>query len=292
MKPPIPADVDLQDFAFMPLDVARLWDSDLAMTASGEAFRGAVLLWCKAWHQIPAGSLPNNDLTLMKFAGCDASTWQRIKADAMHGFILCDDGRFYHPVVCEKAIQAWHERERYRKAANKRWKNKKKLKDPSHMPCIEDACKTHMQETGTEIEKENIQKKDIPAKGTHLSPEWQPSSEDKTYAADRGFNAGQINNMVADFVEHFTNGKGRTQTRPEWSRSWQRWVRQDIEWHGPPETRKARPVEEEPLTPEEIAALERARKGNGGLKAVVPPAAPFAEYNALADELPDFLRRT
>jgi len=144
----------------------------------------------------------------------------------------------------------------------------------------------------TETEKENIQKKDIPAKGTHLSPEWQPSSVDRAYAADRGFNAGQIDNLTADFVEHFTNGKGRTQTRPEWSRSRQRWVRQDIEWHGPPETRKARPVEEEPLTPEEIAALERARKGNGGLKVVVPPAAPFAEYNALADELPDCLRRT
>src|SRR5262249_39444810 len=36
--PPVPADLDLRDFPFMPLDVLRLRDSDLATLASGDEF--------------------------------------------------------------------------------------------------------------------------------------------------------------------------------------------------------------------------------------------------------------
>jgi hypothetical protein len=46
--PPIPSDVDLRDFPFMPLDVLRLRDSDLATLTTGEEFKAAVLLWCAA----------------------------------------------------------------------------------------------------------------------------------------------------------------------------------------------------------------------------------------------------
>lgn len=32
----------------------RLRDSDIATKAKGDEFRCAVLLWCAAWHQVPA----------------------------------------------------------------------------------------------------------------------------------------------------------------------------------------------------------------------------------------------
>lgn len=164
--PPISADVDLRDFQFMPLDVVRLRDSDLALTATAEGFRAAVMLWCAAWHQRPPGSLPNNDKAIARLAGCDADALHRIRDEALHGFELFNDGRLYHLVVVEKAIEAWNGKERYRKAANKRWKNKKKLNNASHVKCIEDAssdaCKTYMQGTGTgtgtKKEKKNTKK--------------------------------------------------------------------------------------------------------------------------------------
>ena len=65
--PLVPAEVDLRDFGFMPLDVLRLRDSDLAALANGEEFKAAVLLWCAAWHQVPAASLPNDDRLLARF---------------------------------------------------------------------------------------------------------------------------------------------------------------------------------------------------------------------------------
>lgn len=68
-EPLTPPDCDLRDFAFMPLDVARLRDSDLAIQIEAEEFRAAVLLWCASWHQVPAASLPDDDKALAALAG-------------------------------------------------------------------------------------------------------------------------------------------------------------------------------------------------------------------------------
>ena len=97
--PPVSPDLDLRAMAFMPLDVARLRDSDVAHQESGEAFRAAVLLWCVAWHQVPAASLPADDASLAKYAGFgrDLKSWRKVKEGALHGFVECSDGRLYHP---------------------------------------------------------------------------------------------------------------------------------------------------------------------------------------------------
>lgn len=109
MKPLTPPDCDLRDFSFMPLDVVRLRDSDMALTQTPEACWAAVLLWCASWHQIPAASLPDDDRILSNLAGYGrvVREWKKVKAGAMHGWIKCDDGRLYHRVVAEKANDAW-----------------------------------------------------------------------------------------------------------------------------------------------------------------------------------------
>lgn len=127
--PPLtPPDCDLRDFPFMPLDVQRLRDSDLAATPEPEAFRAAVLAWCFAWHQLPAGSLPDDDAVLCRHLGYgrDLEGWRAARtAGALHGFTLCSDGRLYHPTVCEKANEAWRrklmQREKSRQGNLKRW---------------------------------------------------------------------------------------------------------------------------------------------------------------------------
>lgn len=107
--PLTPSDCDLQDFPFMPLHVARLRDSDLAAEAHPEACWYAVLLWSASWHQLPAGSLPDNDAVLMRLIGLgrDAKTFKKHRADALRGWILCSDGRLYHPVVAEQVLAGW-----------------------------------------------------------------------------------------------------------------------------------------------------------------------------------------
>jgi hypothetical protein len=110
--PLTPLDCDLQDFPFMPLDVARLRDSDLASDESPEACWAAVLLWAASWHQVPAASIPDNDNWIAKQAGYAqrgkiAREWPAIRPGALRGWVMCGDGRFYHPVVAEKARDAW-----------------------------------------------------------------------------------------------------------------------------------------------------------------------------------------
>lgn len=93
----------------MPLDVVRLRDSDLVAMESAEAFRAAVMLWCASWHQVPAGSLPDDDRVLSNLAGYGrvVKEWQKERDGALRGWIKCSDGRLYHPVVAEKAVEAW-----------------------------------------------------------------------------------------------------------------------------------------------------------------------------------------
>jgi hypothetical protein len=110
LPPPlVDPDTDLRDFRFMPLDVVRFAHSDLVTTAAPEEIVAAILLWGASWHQRPAASLPDDDRVLSQLAGYGraVASWQAVKAGALRGFVKCSDGRLYHPVVAEKARDAW-----------------------------------------------------------------------------------------------------------------------------------------------------------------------------------------
>lgn len=122
VEPLTAPDCDLQDFPFMPLQVARLRDSDLAATEHPEACWYAVLLWAASWHQVPAASLPDDELVLTRLCGLgrDVKTFRKHRAGALRGFVICTDGRLYHPVVAEQANAAWKEKLAYRDRKEKR----------------------------------------------------------------------------------------------------------------------------------------------------------------------------
>lgn len=109
--PMTPPDCDLRHLPYMPLHVARLRDSRSVDCVDGEAFRAAVLLWCAAWHQVPAASLPDDDLQLAKLAGFGrvVAEWRKLREEALRGFVKCSDGRLYHTVVAEIANTTWQE---------------------------------------------------------------------------------------------------------------------------------------------------------------------------------------
>ena len=121
--PPVPADLNLRDFNWMPVDVIALRDSEFAAMASAEEFRAGVLLWCAAWQQVPAGSLPDTDIALARLAGFgrDVESWMAVKEMALHKFEMCSDGRLYHHKICEKALEGRDKKARFaarRKAAS------------------------------------------------------------------------------------------------------------------------------------------------------------------------------
>lgn len=123
-EPLTPADCDLRGLPFMPLDVVRLGDSDLVALSTGDEFKAAVMLWCKCWLQIPAASLPDDDRILAHLSGA-GPRWRKLKEQALRGFIKCADGRLYHPVIAQKAREAWEARIAQRARAAKRWDKQK-----------------------------------------------------------------------------------------------------------------------------------------------------------------------
>jgi hypothetical protein len=112
----------------MPLYGHRLFSSDFEARASDAAFRAAMRLWWAAWQQVPAASLPDDDTVLCRLAGLgrDIKSWRKVKVEAMHGFTLCRDGRFYHATLAEEAKKSWSRRvgERERKQS---WRDRKSL---------------------------------------------------------------------------------------------------------------------------------------------------------------------
>lgn len=119
--PLTPADCDLRDFRNMPLDIQRFRDSDLLTEEEPETVLAALHLWIASWHQVPAASLPDDDRALAKFAGYGRSiaAWKAVREGALRGFTLCSDGRLYHDVVAEKALEAWDKRLRFQWAKAK-----------------------------------------------------------------------------------------------------------------------------------------------------------------------------
>ena len=130
--PLTPADSDLRGYCFMPLDVVRLIDSDLFALSTGDEFKAAVALWCKAWLQVPAGSLPDDDRILAHLSSTGPA-WRKLKTAALRGWIRCSDGRLYHRTVAEKANEAWErrgewmERQDNKSSRQRRWRQRQKL---------------------------------------------------------------------------------------------------------------------------------------------------------------------
>lgn len=104
IKPLTPIDADLRTYTWLKLDFMALFASPFYAKSKGqgEAFRAGVTLWGMSLWQLPAGSLPDDDMSLAGWAGVNAKQWAKIKAIVMGDWLLCSDGRFYHPMIAKQ----------------------------------------------------------------------------------------------------------------------------------------------------------------------------------------------
>lgn len=110
--PLVPAECDLRGLQWMPYYGAALAGSDFNAAVSDAGYRAAHNLWWACWQQAPAASLPNDDIALARFAdlGRDLRKWRKLKSEALHAFLLCKDGRFYHRFLAELALDVYRRR--------------------------------------------------------------------------------------------------------------------------------------------------------------------------------------
>lgn len=161
--PLLPPDVDLRGLDYMPLFGNHLFGSEFNAASNDSEWRAAVTLWWAAWNQVPAGSLPNDDTALCRLAdlGRDVKTWKKLRAKAMHGFVLCSDGRMYHEFLCRQAAIAWDKRvkERERKANWRSQQDAKKSGRDADVPGTRTWTKTGTSQS---------QNADVPADGNGM----------------------------------------------------------------------------------------------------------------------------
>ncbi|MGE0383458.1 MAG: DUF1376 domain-containing protein [Gammaproteobacteria bacterium] len=156
--PLVPAHVDLRGLDYMPLFGLHLFGSEFNAASSDSEWRAAVTLWWAAWNQVPAASLPNDDTALCRLAdlGRDVKEWKRLREKALHGFVLCSDGRLYHKFLSKQALVAWDKRVQERERKRK-WREKKQGQERSG-----DGDRT-VTETGTDTGTRPSRNADVPA---------------------------------------------------------------------------------------------------------------------------------
>jgi hypothetical protein len=125
--PLTPPDLDLRDFGYMPVEIGRLFGSQFHALATDAEWRAGVTIWLKSYHQVPGASVPDDDGSLARLAefGRDVKGWRKVRTAALRGWVKCSDGRLYHRVVAEKALEGWLEKLTQRKSSGtgnaKRW---------------------------------------------------------------------------------------------------------------------------------------------------------------------------
>ncbi len=252
--PMTPADCDLRDFPFMPLEVQRLRRSKAWLVAKRDpaiAFY-MINLWAASWHEVPAASIEDDDDVLCDLAACDPKVWPKVREKALRGWVKCSDGRLYHPVVAEKALDSWARKRAQREkteAARQALAKRRAATStgPSH------TSPASVTDTNTDTETESVTEAAAeivtaskrqgqgqregeedpsppsvarPPRGCRLPADWRPSSEDDGFAANLGLSTA----TVADhFADYWRARPGQGGVKLDWSATWRNWCRKEAE---------------------------------------------------------------
>ncbi|MCE9618458.1 MAG: YdaU family protein [Planctomycetes bacterium] len=107
---------DLRDFPHTPIFRARLFGSSFHAKSSDSEWRAGVTLWLRSWDQVPAGSLPSDEVELCRLAelGRDLKAWRKVAKNALRGWNQSNDGRLYHATVAEGVNTAYQAKQAQR----------------------------------------------------------------------------------------------------------------------------------------------------------------------------------
>lgn len=120
-RPAPPWDADVNLTVFGTVDVPALMMTGPGFSAlAGSDFKAAVYLLMRAWHEVPAGSLPNDSATLAVAAGFgdDRAAWELAAPRVLSGWTYCTDDRFYFLPWADTIRAAWDRRTKRKASKN------------------------------------------------------------------------------------------------------------------------------------------------------------------------------
>jgi hypothetical protein len=257
----------------MPLLGERLLTSDFDARCNDAEWRAGVTLWWRAWQQVPAGSLPNDDAALAGLAGYrrDPRGWAKVRANALHGFVLCSDGRLYHPVICELAQTAWKKRETWRrlKAGQRKGQGEGQTQDV-HPSVQVDTPVDNKRPRPVKGEGEGFSTSEANASSVEAAPAAPPAKRKTALPAgfevpidwiawaieDEGKPAAWVYDQRKRFVDYW---RGTGKPMADWQAVWRNWIRRAEEFNG---QQHRAPSKADAFTAAVAGALEHAH-GHG-----------------------------
>ncbi len=70
-------------------------------------------------------------------------------------------------------------------------------------------------------------------RGTKLASDWRPDADQIGYAIEKGYSRDEAESIADQFVNYFTNGKGKNQAHINWDRTWQTWISTELRTRPP-----------------------------------------------------------
>jgi hypothetical protein len=266
LPPLTPPDCNLRDFPFMPLQVARLRASKAWLKAKRRPELAFYMmnLWTASWHEVPAASLEDDEDVLADKAMCPPDVWRTVKDEALYGWIKAADGRLYHPIVAEQALEAWrsklalkaerdHEAERKRQERDERSKLFSALKKKGVVP----PYNIKIAELRELVKTSAGRPSDIPgrsrlrqgqgqgqgqgnkhpsgvgpeaagaaptSRGTRLAGDWQPSESGANFLRAKRPDL-DMETVTGLFRDYWASLPGRDGLKLDWEATWRNWVR-------------------------------------------------------------------
>jgi uncharacterized protein YdaU (DUF1376 family) len=145
----MPKDGRSPAFLFYPEDFSADGKVEAMTTEQVGAY---ILLLCKAWHEKPAGSVPDNDAVLARWARLDIEQWKESREVILSPFTPGTDGRLHQGRMVRefrKLQAAQSKRQKSARAAAKaRWE--------SNAPSMPDASESHTERNANGMLKDAI----------------------------------------------------------------------------------------------------------------------------------------
>lgn len=100
--------LDVRCLPYMPLQIEQLRKSKTWLKCRRRPELGFYLmnLWMRAWHELPAGSIEDDDDILADAAMCSPEKWEELRPLLLDGWER-RDGRVYHRTVTEIATDGF-----------------------------------------------------------------------------------------------------------------------------------------------------------------------------------------
>jgi uncharacterized protein YdaU (DUF1376 family) len=207
---------------WMPLFVADyLADTGHLSTVEHGAY---LLLIMHYWAN---GGLPTDDQQLRNIAKLSSHNWKKIRGTLQKLF----DADWRHKRIDAELKRTEEISEKRSKAAKERHE-RQRASASANAEQVQTHSQSQSQDSPPDGGESERAARAPRKKGTRLSDDWQPSTEEITFARGKGLTEQRIQLQVEKFRNYWIGKAGEKGVKLDWTATWRNWILSEIEKNG------------------------------------------------------------